>query len=99
MIKLYIIVALSLITSGFCGVFLTSRHIILLLVALEIVLLGVNMSFITFAVFYADIQGLLSFLVILTIAGAESALGLAILLVYYRIRGGINLELLAIMKG
>lgn len=99
MITLYLIVVLILFISGICGVFLTSRHVILLLVALEIILLSINMSFVTFAVFFADIQGILSFLIILTVAGAESALGLAILLVYYRTRGGISLDILNILKG
>ena len=68
------------------------KNILLLLLALEIMLLSVNINFVVFSVFLDDLLGQIFTLIVLTVAAAESALGLAILIVYYRVRGGIALD-------
>lgn len=66
---------------------------------MELMLLSVNLSFILFSVYLDDILGQLFFLLVLTIAASESAIGLAILVVYYRLRGGIFIDLISQLKG
>jgi NADH-quinone oxidoreductase subunit K len=67
--------------------------------AIELMLLAINFNFIIFSVFIDDILGQIFALIILTVAAAESAIGLAILVIYYRIRGAIAIELINLMKG
>jgi NADH-quinone oxidoreductase subunit K len=74
------------------GFLANRKNILLLLLALEIMLLAVNLNFVVFSVFLDDLLGQLFTLIVLTVAAAESALGLAILIVYYRVRGGIALD-------
>jgi NADH-quinone oxidoreductase subunit K len=68
------------------------KNILLLVIDIEIMLLAVNLNFVVFSVFLDDLLGQLFTLIVLTVAAAESALGLAILIVYYRVRGGIALD-------
>jgi len=84
---------------GIMGLFLTRKHIILLLLSLELVFLAINYNFLIFSVFFDDILGQLFVLCIITIAAAESAIGLAILVVFFRLRGGISLDLINLLKG
>jgi NADH-quinone oxidoreductase subunit K len=77
---------------GIVGFLANRKNILLLLLALEIMLLAVNLNFVVFSVFLDDLLGQLFTLIVLTVAAAESALGLAILIVYYRVRGGIALD-------
>jgi NADH-quinone oxidoreductase subunit K len=77
---------------GLVGFLANRKNILLLLLALEIMLLAVNLNFVVFSVFLDDLLGQLFTLIVLTVAAAESALGLAILIVYYRVRGGIALD-------
>jgi NADH-quinone oxidoreductase subunit K len=74
------------------GFLANRKNILLLLLALEIMLLAVNINFVVFSVFLDDLLGQIFTLIVLTVAAAESALGLAILIVYYRVRGGIALD-------
>ena len=99
MLYTYIFIAQLLFLSGVCGIFFTSRHLILLLIAIEVMFLAINIMIVAYSIFYLDVKGCIMFMVVLTIAGAESALGLAILLIYYRLRGGINIDVLNILKG
>jgi len=78
--------------------FLSRKHIIIILISLELILLSTNINFVIFSVFLDDILGQIYALLVLTVAAAESALGLAILIVYYRLRGGISIDLIALLK-
>jgi NADH-quinone oxidoreductase subunit K len=73
--------------------------LILLIIALELILLSINMMQICYSVYYNDIKGSIGFILILTVAGAETALGLALILIYYRLRGSIQMDILNILKG
>jgi NADH-quinone oxidoreductase subunit K len=84
---------------GLSGIFLNRKNIIVLLMAVELMLLAINFNFIIFSVFLDDILGQLFALLVLTVAAAESAIGLAILVIYYRIRGTIAIEFIDLMKG
>ncbi len=88
----FIIVSVTLFTIGLVGFLVNRKNILLLLLALEIMLLAVNINLVVFSVFLDDLLGQLFTLIVLTVAAAESALGLAILIVYYRVRGGIALD-------
>ena len=88
----FIIVSVTLFSIGLVGFLVIRKNILLLLLALEIMLLAVNINFVVFSVFLDDLLGQVFTLIVLTVAAAESALGLAILIVYYRVRGGIALD-------
>ena len=81
----FIIVSVTLFTIGLVGFLVNRKNILLLLLALEIMLLAVNINFVVFSVFLDDLLGQVFTLIVLTVAAAESALGLAILIVYYDI--------------
>jgi len=85
--------------AGVMGLFLTRKHIILLLLSIELIFLSINYNFIVFSVFMDDMLGQYYALCILTVAAAESAIGLAILVIFYRLRGGISLDLVNLLKG
>ena len=84
---------------GLLGLFLFRRSLIMVLVALEIILLSVSLNFIVFSLYLDDIQGQLFSLFILTIAGAESSIGLALLVVYHRITGVVSAFSLTNLNG
>ena len=81
------------------GIFINRKNVIVLLMSIELMLLAVNMSFVTFSRFLGDVAGQVFVFFILTVAAAESAIGLAILVVLFRNRSTINVEELASMKG
>jgi len=95
----YLLIAIMLFVIGLTGIFLNRKNIIILLMSIELMLLSINFNFIIFSIFLDDIIGQLFALLILTVAAAESAIGLAILVIYYRIRGAIAIELINLMKG
>jgi NADH-quinone oxidoreductase subunit K len=95
----YLVVSMVLFLIGLSGIFLNRKNIIVLLMAVELMLLSINFNFIIFSVFLDDILGQLFALLVLTVAAAESAIGLAILVIYYRIRGTIAIEFIDLMKG
>lgn len=80
------------------GIVYNRQNILLLLMCIELVLLSVNLNFITFSVYLDDFYGQIFFLFILTIAAAESAIGLAILILYYRLKGNININQAYVLK-
>ena len=94
--NIYIIV---LFLIGLIGVFITRKNIIVILMCVELMLLAVNMNFIIYSVYLDDLLGQIFALFVLTIAAAESAIGLAILVVYYRINGTIMSLFLNSLKG
>jgi NADH-quinone oxidoreductase subunit K len=95
----YLTIAFILFLIGLTGIFLNRKNILLLLMSIELMLLAINFNFIIFSVFLDDILGQLFALLVLTVAAAESAIGLAILVVYYRIRGTIAIEFINLMRG
>jgi len=96
--NIFIVLTVLMFVIGIFGMFLTRNHIIIILISLELILLAININFIVFSIFFDDLLGQTYALLILTVAAAESALGLAILIVYYRLRGGISIDLIALLK-
>lgn len=94
----YILLSMCLFLIGTFGMFLSRKHVIIILISLELILLSTNINFVIFSVFLDDILGQIYALLVLTVAAAESALGLAILIVYYRLRGGISIDLISLLK-
>lgn len=80
------------------GIFLTRKNFIIVLMCIELMLLSINFSFILFSIHLDDLIGQLFSLFILTVAAAESSIGLAILVIYYRIRGIISIDLINLIK-
>ena len=95
----YLTVAMILFLLGIWGLYLNRKNIILMLMSIELMLLAVNLNFLVFSVYLDDMMGQLFALLVLTVAAAESAIGLALLVVYYRVRGSIALEFISLMKG
>ena len=95
----YLTIAMILFLLGVSGIFLNRKNIIIVLMSVELMLLAVNFNFIIFSVYLDDLIGQVFALFIVTVAAAESAIGLAILVVYYRVRGTIGIDFIQIMKG
>jgi NADH-quinone oxidoreductase subunit K len=95
----YLSVAAILFTLGVFGIFLNRKNVIVILMSIELILLAVNINFVAFSSFMNDIVGQVFALLILTVAAAEAAIGLAILVVYFRNRGSIAVEDINMMKG
>jgi len=95
---LYLILSTVLFVIGSFGMFLSRKHVIIILISLELLVLAINLNFIIFSVFIDDLVGQVYSLIILTCGAAESALGMALLIVYYRLRGGISIELISLLK-
>lgn len=95
----YLTVSTILFLLGICGLFLNRKNVIIMLMSIELMLLAINFNFIIFSVYLDDLMGQMFALFVLTVAAAESAIGLAILVVYYRIRGTIAVEFVNLMKG
>ena len=95
----YLGVAAVLFTIGVIGIFLNRKNVIVILMSVELMLLAVNLNLVAFSAHLGDLTGQVFALVILTVAAAEAAIGLAILVVYYRNRGSIAVEDINMMKG
>lgn len=95
----FLSVSMILFLLGIWGIFLNRKNIIIMLMSIELMLLAVNLNFLVFSVYLDDMLGQLFSLLILTVAAAESAIGLALLVVYYRIRGTIAVEFINLLKG
>jgi NADH-quinone oxidoreductase subunit K len=98
-ISKYLIISVSLFLIGILGIFLVKKNIIIILMSIELMLLAININFIVFSVYLGDITGQVFAIFILTVAAAESAIGLAILVVYYRIKGIISINFINSIKG
>ena len=83
---------------GLSGMVLNRRNILIILMSIELALLGLNLNFILFSIYFDDAYGQLFSLFILTVAAAESAIGLAIIIIYYRLRGSILIDQLSVLK-
>jgi len=95
----YLSVAAVLFTLGIFGIFLNRKNVIIILMSIELILLSVNINMVAFSSFLGDITGQIFALFVLTVAAAEAAIGLAILVVFYRSRGTIAVEDINMMKG
>jgi NADH-quinone oxidoreductase subunit K len=95
----YLAVAAILFTIGVLGIFLNRKNIIIILMSVELILLAVNINFVAFSTYLGDLVGQVFALFVLTVAAAEAAIGLAILVVYFRNRGTIAVEDVNLMKG
>jgi NADH-quinone oxidoreductase subunit K len=95
----YLAVAAMLFTLGILGIFLNRKNVIVILMSVELILLAVNVNLVAFSAFLGDLVGQVFALLVLTVAAAEAAIGLAILVVYYRNRGSIAVEDINLMKG
>jgi NADH-quinone oxidoreductase subunit K len=84
---------------GIWGIFLNRKNIIIILMSIELMILAVNLNLLFFSVHIDDLLGQLFALLVLTVAAAESAIGLALLVVYYRVRGTISVEFINLVKG
>jgi len=98
MIKI-LVVSFFIFFVGVLGLFFTRRHIILLLLSIELIFLSINYNFLIFSIYLDDILGQFFVLCIISVAAAESVIGLAILVIFYRLRGGISLDLITLLKG
>ena len=95
----YLIVAALLFTIGVFGIFINRKNVIIILMSIELILLAVNINLVAFSAFLGDLVGQIFTMFVLTVAAAEAAIGLAILVVYFRNRGSIAVEDINIMKG
>ena len=95
----YIILSTLVFTLGVIGIFLNRKNVINILMSIELILLGVNLNFISFSFFSNDMTGQVFSLFVLTVAAAEAAIGLAILVVYFRNKGSIDVKDVNVLKG
>ena len=95
----YLTVAAILFTLGIFGIFLNRKNVIIIMMSIELMLLAVNINLVAFSVFLGDLTGQIFAMLVLTVAAAEAAIGLAILVVYFRNRGSIAVEDINLMKG
>ncbi len=95
----YLALSSLLFVIGMCGIFLNRKNIITILMSIELMLLSVNINLVAFSVYLGDLAGQVFTVFVLTVAAAEAAIGLAILVIYYRNRGSIAVEDINLMKG
>jgi NADH-quinone oxidoreductase subunit K len=95
----YLTVAAILFTLGILGIFLNRKNVIIILMSVELMLLAVNINLVAFSAELGDLVGQVFAMLVLTVAAAEAAIGLAILVVYFRNRGSIAVEDINMMKG
>jgi len=95
----YLTVAAVLFTLGVFGIFLNRKNVIIILMSVELILLAVNLNFVAFSAYLGDLTGQIFALLVLTVAAAEAAIGLAILVAFFRNRGSIAVQDINMMKG
>jgi NADH-quinone oxidoreductase subunit K len=95
----YLIVGALLLVLGIFGIFLNRKNVIVILMSIELILLAVNINFVAFSAALGDLQGQIMAMFVLTVAAAEAAIGLAIVVIYFRNRGSIEVEDVTLMKG
>ena len=95
----YLTVGAILFTLGILGIFINRKNVIVILMSIELILLAVNINLVSFSSFLNDLVGQVFALLVLTVAAAEAAIGLAILVVFFRNRGSIAVEDINLMKG
>ena len=95
----YLAVAAILFTLGILGILINRKNVIVILMSVELILLAVNINLVAFSSFLGDLVGQVFALIVLTVAAAEAAIGLAIVVAFYRNRGSIAVEDVNMMKG
>ena len=95
----YLILGAIIFTTGIIGIFLNRKNVIVILMSIELIFLAVNINLVSFSIFLNDLNGQIFTLFILTVAAAEAAIGLAIIVAYYRNAGTINVEEIKNLKG
>ena len=95
----YLILAATIFTIGVVGIFLNRKNIIVILMSIELILLAVNINLVSFSIYMNDLVGQIFTLFILTVAAAEAAIGLAIIVIYYRNSGTIRVQEINKLKG
>ena len=95
----YLILSAIIFTIGVVGIFLNRKNVIVILMSVELILLAVNINLVSFSIYLEDITGQIFTMLILTVAAAEAAIGLAIIVSYYRNRGSVRVEEINEMKG
>ncbi len=95
----YLILAATIFTIGVVGIFLNRKNIIVILMSIELILLAVNINLVSFSIYLNDLTGQIFAIFILTVAAAEAAIGLAIIVIYYRNSGTIRVQEIDKLKG
>ena len=95
----YLTLAAIIFTIGIIGIFLNRKNVIIILMSIELILLAVNINLVSFSIYLQNLVGQVFAMFILTVAAAEAAVGLAIIVVYYKNRGSINVEQISSLKG
>ena len=95
----YLTVAAILFVTGIFGIFVNRKNVIIILMSIELMLLAINLNFVAFSAYLGDLAGQVFAMFVLTVAAAEAAIGLAILVVYFRNRGSIEVEDINLMRG
>jgi NADH-quinone oxidoreductase subunit K len=98
-IQHYLVVSAILFVMGVLGIFINRKNVIIILMAIELILLSVNINFVAFSAYLGDLVGQVFAMFVLTVAAAEAAIGLAILVIYFRGRGTIAVDDVNRMKG
>ncbi len=95
----YLTLAAIIFTIGIIGIFLNRKNVIIILMSIELILLAVNINLVSFSIYLQDLVGQVFTMFILTVAAAEAAVGLSIIVIYYKNRGSINVEQISSLKG
>jgi len=95
----YLAVSAMLLVLGVFGIFLNRKNVIIIFMSIELILLAVNINLVAFSAALGDLAGQVFAMFVLTVAAAEAAIGLAILMIYFRNRGSIQVEDVTLMKG
>jgi NADH-quinone oxidoreductase subunit K len=95
----FLVVSAILLVLGIFGIFLNRKNVIVILMSIELILLAVNLNFVAFSAVHNDLAGQVMAMLVLTVAAAEAAIGLAIVVIYFRNRGSIQVEDVNLMKG
>ena len=95
----YLTLAAIIFAIGIVGIFLNRKNVIIILMSIELMLLAVNINLVSFSIYLQDLVGQVFTMFILTVAAAEAAVGLAIIVIYYKNKGSINVEQISSLKG
>jgi len=95
----YLTLAAIIFTLGVMGIFLNRKNVIIILMSIELILLAVNINLVSFSIYLQNLIGQIFTMFILTVAAAEAAIGLAIIVIYYKKKGSINVEQINSLKG
>ena len=95
----YLTLAAIIFTVGIIGIFLNRKNVIIILMSIELILLAVNINLVSFSIYLQNLVGQVFTMFILTVAAAEAAVGLAIIVIYYKNKGSINVEQISSLKG